>query len=59
MPSLTPDTKHVMNLIIGGTEKTGLTWYRIINGTPTKILWGGEPTGAPTYTPNPSNGRNG
>ena len=50
MPSLTPDTKHVMNLIIGGTEKTGLTWYRIINGTPTKILWGGEPTGAPTLT---------
>ena len=59
MPSLTPDTKHVMNLIIGGIEKTGLTWYRMINGTPTRILWGGEPTGAPAYTPNPSNGRNG
>lgn len=59
MPSLTPDTKHVMNLIIGGIEKTGLTWYRMVNGTPTKILWGGEPTGAPAYTPNPSNGRNG
>ena len=26
-------------LIIGGVEKTGLTWYRMINGTPTKILW--------------------
>lgn len=59
MPSMTPDTNHTLSVITGGTERTGLTWYRMVNGTPTKILWGGEAPPAPSYTPNPSNGTNG
>lgn len=54
------EIKHTMSIYTGGVEKK-LTWYRMINGTPTKILWGGEASTpvTPAYVPNPSKGTGG
>ena len=54
------EIKHTMSIYTGGVEKK-LTWYRMINGVPTKILWGGEASSpvTPAYVPNPSKGTGG
>lgn len=50
------EIKHTMSIYTGGVEKK-LTWYRMINGTPTKILWSAEASTPVTPLPTTSTRR--